>query len=265
MEVTIIKRIWNNLKFRYEVYKSSPFYIKEKFKFGLYKSLKPYINLRISVKLNNNAKIYLGYDPVDDYILDHLMGNDFKRYFPDNLILNQKELVLDVGSHNGIYSTILSKYFIGVKIICVEPNPISLEYLKRHSIKNHLNIKIVPYAIGSSSESRFLVDNNDGSWGKTVEDAPSKKSIVIQTITLAEILKNVDVNNLQLIKSNCEGGEFTLVDQLIELNIKPRFLILMIHPEKGYLKELVDKLTAYGYRYSIAWKSDINPCYHFFI
>ncbi len=265
MEVNIFSRIVNNIKFRYRIYKNTPDYVVQRWKFGLYKSLKPYVKLKVCVKLKNEVKIYLGYDPVDDYIVEHLLGEDFRRYFPDKLTLTNSDIVLDVGSHHGIYASILSKKFNGTKIICVEPDPDSVKFIQKHQKVNKLDFVIIPYAISDKSKDGYLVDNNDGSWGKTVEVTPTENSILIQTRSLNEMLKNIEIEKIKLIKSNCEGGEFTLIDQMIELELKPNYIILMIHPDKGNIHDLIGKLTVYGYEHTIAWDSEVNPCYHFFL
>jgi FkbM family methyltransferase len=265
MEIKIINRIYKNFKFRIEIFKNTPDYIIQKWKYGIYKSLKPYINLRICVRIKNNVFVHLGYDPVDDFILEHLLGKDSQRYFPEKLSLSDKDIVLDVGSHHGIYASILSKRYKGTKIICVEPDPNSIRFIEKHQKVNKLNFDIIPCAISDKSKDGYLVDNNDGSWGKTVEINPTENSILIQTRSLAEILKDVEIGKIRLIKSNCEGGEYTLIDQMIDLELKPNYIILMIHPDKGNVTELVGRLVDYGYDYSIAWESEVNPCYHFFL
>jgi FkbM family methyltransferase len=259
----MISKIKNAISFRWVTLFSAPSYVVNKFEFGVWKLRRNKAPLALWVKLISGAKVKLGVDKVDEYILADIFEK--KIYFVDNMYLNTDELVLDVGAHHGIYATEICYRFKNICIYCIEPDPEAIELIYEHKNINKINIEVVPFAIGVTAENSYLIDNNDGSWGKTVEKTSSGNSILIQTKTLSEILKGVNLNKIQLVKSNCEGGEFVLIEQIINLRIKPRYIILMIHPNKGNLKELVNKLTNYGYDYTIAWESNINPCYHFFI
>jgi len=263
--MNLIKRIYKNLKFRIKIFKSCPDYINEKIRYGLILAFKPYLNLTMWVTTKNGAKIYLGQDEIDEFILKDLCTDTIGRYFPHYLDLKTGDIVLDIGAHHGLYAMELNSHFPGIKIFCIEPDPDGLNIIKKHTKKNKANVNIIPFAIGAEEKTAFLVDNNDGSWGKTVEIDKINDAIKVNVETLKKILVNVNLNNIKLIKSNCEGGEFDLIPQIIELGIKPNLIVLMIHPDKGNVKFLINSLEDYGYITKSIWDSEINPCWHFLL
>lgn len=243
---------------------SIPHYVNNKIDFVIWKICNNFIKYPIWVETNSGAKILLGNDKVDEYILEDIYSEN-KIYEPVIDEFQSDDIFLDFGAHHGIYATEASKKFPGVKIICIEPDPEAIHTIEKHKIKNKLNLITLPYAIGDAEGDFYLVDNNDGSWGKTVEILSKNKSIPIQTKALKNLLSGIDLGKIKLIKSNCEGGEFALIKQMIALKLKPDYLIVMIHPERGDKESLISQLSDFGYSYIIRWDSDVNPCYHFFI
>ncbi len=153
--------------------------------------------------------------------------------------------------------------FPGIKVFCVEPDPEGIEIIKKHILKNKANAIIIPFAIGAEVKTGFLVDNNDGSWGKTLEPIETNNAVKVDVKNLKAFTSENDRKNIKLIKSNCEGGEFELVPQIIELGIKPDLIVIMIHPNRGDSISLINSLEAYGYSANQIWESEINPCWHF--
>lgn len=262
--MNLVKRIYNNLQYRKKIFLSSPEYIIEKRKYGFIHALRPYFFLPAWFTTKSGAKVYLGKDKIDEFILKDLCIDEIGRYFTTNLQLKTKDIVLDVGAHHGLYAMELNARYSGIKILCIEPDPEGIAIIRKHIKKNKANALVLPCAIGLEEKIAFLADNEDGSWGKTIEIKNINNSaLTVNVKTLKNILANIELNNIKLIKSNCEGGEFDLIPQVIELGIKPDLIILMIHPDRGDIALLIQSLKDYGYEANPVWESEINPCWHF--
>lgn len=259
-----ISNIIEKIKFRIETYRSTPNFVRERWRFGLKRALRPNINFPIWVTTKSGAKILLDDDVVDEAILSDLSEVLEDIYFPGRLSLKPGDVVLDVGGHHGLYAVELLARFPGIRILSIEPDPDGVGIIRKHIDKNRavLNIRVVPQAIGMEEKQGFLVDNDDGSWGKTVENVKKQDSISVQVVTLKHILEP-ESGQIKLVKSNCEGGEFDLVPQLIALNIRPDLIILMIHPDRGDMEGLIMMLSNYGYEGRIVRDYPTNPCWHF--
>ncbi|MBC7900777.1 MAG: FkbM family methyltransferase [Saprospiraceae bacterium] len=262
--MSFLQRQYSRIQFRLEMYKTTPTGIRERWRLGLKRALRPNINFPVWVTTLSGAKVFLDEDVIDESILDDISSTMIDRYFPDSLKLKSGDVVLDVGGHHGLYAVELLARFPGIKILSIEPDPEGIDLITRHIERNNAgsNIKVIPFAIGTEEGEGFLADNHDGSWGKTLENDQSDSSVAVRVKTLDQILENGD-RNVRFIKSNCEGGEFDLVPQMIGLGLKPDLIILMVHPPRGNMQELVTMLEDYGYEGRLAWDSDVNPCWHF--
>jgi len=262
--MNLIKRIYRSINHRVQVFKSTPDYVRERWLMGIKRILKPTINLPIWVTTKRGAKIFVGKDIIDEYILDDLCSTMEDRYFPPNLLLKSGDIVIDAGGHHGLFAVELLARFPGIRILSIEPDPEGIRIIQKHIHKNKAssNIRVIPYAIGPEEKDGFLTDNRDGSWGKTLEGEKKSNSVKVAVKTLHSILDN-EAEKIKFIKSNCEGGEFDLVPQLIKLNIKPDLIILMIHPNRGNAKLLIQQIIDYGYGARLIWDSETNPCWHF--
>jgi FkbM family methyltransferase len=224
----------------------------------------PVVLIPMWITTKNGAKIFLGTDPIDDTILAHLLDELEDRYFPDYLHLRPGDKVLDVGGHHGLFAVEILARFPGIKIVTIEPDPRGIETIKKHIRKNdaHSDIQIVPFAVGEGDGTGYLAESDDGSWGKTLEDTAGQGRIPVKVKKL-ETMIGAERLNIKLIKSNCEGGEFDLIPQMIELGLKPELIILMIHPDRGDLSALTGMLARCGYDATVVTESDTHPCWHF--
>lgn len=260
----VIEKIRNRIK----TYRTTPDYVVDRWRYGLKRALNPNLKLSIWVTTKNGAKVFLGDDPIDEYILEDVTVGMEDRYFPSYLKLGQGDIVLDVGGHHGLYAVELLARFPGIQILSIEPDPIGIESIERHITKNkaNSNIHVIPFAVGPGETTGFLVDNHDGSWGKTLETEHRDDSIRVPVKTLKSLLDDQNISNLEdvkLIKSNCEGGEFDMVPQMIDLGLKPELIVLMVHPPRGDVDALITSLENYGYTSELVFESETNPCWHF--
>ncbi|HQU91573.1 MAG TPA: FkbM family methyltransferase [Pyrinomonadaceae bacterium] len=263
-----VKDALTKIQNRIKTYRSTPDYVADRWRYGLKRALHPNIKLPIWVTTKNGAKVFLGDDPIDEYILEDVTVGMEERYFPAHLQLKEGDIVLDVGGHHGLYAVELLARYPGIQILSIEPDPIGIASIKRHISKNKAdsNIHVVPFAVGRTETTGFLVDNHDGSWGKTLETVQQEDSIRVPVKTLKSMLEDQKIENLRavkLIKSNCEGGEFDMVPQIVDLGLKPELIVLMIHPPRGDVEGLVTSLQAYGYDSDLVFASETNPCWHF--
>jgi FkbM family methyltransferase len=127
--------------------------------------------------------------------------------------------------------------------------------------KNNLQdkVEIHEFAIGDFNGNGYLVDNDDGSWGKTISKTFVKGSIKVPMRTLKDVIQD---RKIALVKCNTEGGEFSIIPQLINLKLKPELIILMVHPLQGNVDELLKSLVDYGYRKFLVNDFPLNPCWH---
>ena len=73
-------------------------------------------------------------------------------------------------------------------------------------------------------------------------------AIGYETVRLATLDEILGSDRPDIIKCNAEGAEFSLIEQLSRTDIRPAFMLLMVHPEFGDENLLVEQARAMGYR-----------------
>ncbi len=206
--------------------------------------------------------IRVGSDPLDAEITDMVMNRHRHVYFPTSVGDPVKvTLVLEVGAHHGIYTVAAASEYPNARIIACEPSLDAVEVVRRQIRDNQLEdrVLVVPAAIADRDGLAVLSHEPSGSWGATLfkpETITGSEHVV--TLTLANVLHGEIPD---VVKSNAEGAEFTLVPQLAHLEPKPEMLVLAVHPDYGDDVQLRDDLAAIGYEVSVAIEGD-HPVWH---
>ena len=146
-------------------------------------------------------------------------GKMMKKFFDDagkderllfDYDLNQDSLVLDVGGYKGQWaSDLFSRY--QCHIIVFEPVKQFAEKIKERFARNE-KIEVYPYGLGSSNRKEFMGICEDGS-------SIFHNYKITQEIELVDIVQWLDKQNIesiQLMKINIEGGEYELLERLID-------------------------------------------------
>ena len=138
-------------------------------------------------------------------------GGDSKFRF--NYDLDDESIVLDLGGYRGQWaSDLYSRYRCNIFIF--EPVGYFVEQIRARFKKNN-QIEIFPYGIGGKTRSEKIHISGDGSsifgTSKTVED--------IKIVDVKEWINKKKIGKIDLAKINIEGGEYELLDRLIETNM----------------------------------------------
>jgi len=119
---------------------------------------------------------------------------------------NQSPLIIDGGGHIGTSALYFKYIYPGSKIIIFEPDPNSLELLRRNiSINRIENVQIIEAGLYSKS-GRINFDNNQTDGGKVSEDGSSS----INVRKLSEYINSP----IDFLKLNIEGAELEVIREL---------------------------------------------------
>ncbi len=148
-------------------------------------------------------------------------GGESLRYdYPE---LNENAVVFDLGGYKGDFaSNIHDKYKCTIYVF--EPHPV----FYRHCVERFQdNDKIIPFNFGISdvTGSFDISDDADASSFLHVSSA-DQRAITCKIKEFCQVLKDLNVHHIDLIKINIEGGEYPLLEYLIKKN--------MLHIARAY-------------------------------
>ena len=240
---------------------------KFSFRYRVRRFLSPYCKSACYIRSKNHASLYVSSDPIDEIVAEELLGNLGDIYFPqvlDSIVTSSGGWLLDVGAFNGYWAAEMLVRYPGYHAVLVEPNPDKIDCIERTllSTKVRLRARIVHGALAATDGTGGMHLSQDGSWGNWVaceRDLRADGNKKISTLSLKSILAGVSPI---VIKCNSEGGEYELIKQLITDGLRPKLIILMVHPERGNPYELRDLLCDMGYEIKIARDGLSRPCWH---
>jgi FkbM family methyltransferase len=203
----------------------------------------------------NSVSHYLSDDPLDERVLEEMLGSLNYLFFPETSSVVRAELekggsILDIGAFNGGWGIEMLKEYPYSEAVFVEPNPEKCNNIKTTLKKNKLTprAQIISAGLAEKSGNAWLVKSNGGSWGDWLEyktPTNTEAALKINTITLIEALNGLKPT---IVKCNAEGGEFEFIKQLLVTDIRPKLLILMIHHEMGNMDNLLESLIKASYK-----------------
>ena len=178
----------------------------------------------------------------------HYMNN----FFPEFSII-KGETVLDIGAHHGIFTINIAD--MGAKVHSFEPNPMSLEIIKKNiSINSFITDPIINnYAVTSNKNQSVDFDLGVRSTAGSIktfkhDQLQSGKKIKVKTINIDNYILNNRLNHIKFLKMDCEGAEYDIFKSSEEIyNIK--YLIVEAHEtSKNKPGDLIRDLNRNGYK-----------------
>ena len=129
--------------------------------------------------------------------------------------LNKSSIVFDVGGYLGDFAEKISKKF-DCKIYLFEP---SLSFYNKclERFKDNNNILCFNYGVGNLNGDFILSNDKEASSTKRKISESVGEKIKIKKIS--EIIKELEIDNIDLMKINIEGGEYDLLLCLINENL----------------------------------------------
>lgn len=221
---------------------------------------------------NVNGRKVIFHNIKDNNLLKNITINGFDSHENEviKLIKNyyrNLNFFYDIGSNVGHYSVLASLYHKNAQIFSVEPFPLNAKYIEDLKDNNKLSFCIVQKAVdrcndkiktfyypvsGNSSKlpgTGTLINTFKGSGG--IFNDLSFETTEVKTITLDSLMCDYERDKSALVKIDCEGNEFNIlnysdildsknIDFIIELMINDKdkndiFHIMKDHGYNGFL------------------------------
>lgn len=149
-----------------------------------------------------------------DYAIAHELFLDHQYRYCDELIRKAKGAVIDIGGHLGFFSLYASLLNPTVPIYCFEPHVGNFELLKRNLKDNRVrNVTAKNLAVSNQiGEVDLLLSKEDLNHSIVRAIEPTNEVQKVQTITLEKIFDRHYIGHCDLIKIDCEGAEFSILE-----------------------------------------------------
>ncbi len=168
--------------------------------------------------------------------------------------------IIDIGSNVGAFSVLCGLKYPNAKIYCYEPMKQSSEICRTNSLINNLIDRIFVYDLGVAGKPgmrKLTLYNGEHEKNSLYNIWNDKKNNTqdIKVITLAEIIKNNNIHSCDLVKMDCEGAEFEIMESLTKETLsKIRCFIIEYH--FGDSDSMIKKLKDNGFNVEVESNAD---------
>jgi FkbM family methyltransferase len=168
---------------------------------------------------------------------------------------NRDHFIVDIGANVGVTALVLAQ-IPGGHVTCFEPDPENCALLRDNIERNGLrNVSVREAAVaGRSGKLEFqLHAESTGGALATNGGASSAHTLTVEAVTLDRVLEDSATGEIDLLKCDCEGGEYELLDRLTaEIAARIRNLTIEVHDlDPGRNIEWIShKLSGLGYEIS---------------
>ena len=182
-----------------------------------------------------------------------------REYEAPGFEIKENDTIIDVGGHIGLFMLFCEQFCHKGKIYCFEPASdnykIFLDNTKLNNFKN-----VFPFNIAvSKQDGKIPLYLNDDTSGHSIF-LKNSNSIQVDSITLQKIFDLNNIEKCNLLKLDCEGSEYEIIDSLPEsyFSMIDKMIIEYHFAEKypKLLTGLIKKLESTSFSVNIKKISD---------
>lgn len=178
--------------------------------------------------------------------------------------LKKGDIVLDLGAYHGKWTSRVHELY-QPRIYMYEPDPPSVNKLKKMFDGNE-DVELREYGLGARDEELEMIQKGMGSsfYGKNTD---GHKIVTLPVKDIARELDDLGYDEVDLIKMNIEGGEYDVMERLIETDWLPRVRIFMIqfhewfdgaHGRHRRIERALRKTHDVAWKYPFIWEQWIR-------
>lgn len=202
-------------------------------------------------------------------ITPNVREKELERFHKDNgkdlkfkyLKLNEKSIVFDLGGYEGNFSSNLFSRS-PCKIHIFEPVPNFAKNIKER-FKNNKNIICNAYGLCSNNKEKIINLLGDDTSSYKDQKINESNSVNIKLKDIVEYIKENSIENIDLMKINIEGGEYEILNHLINSQKIKYFkqLLIQFHDieidsikKRNDIRESLKKTHACKFCYEFVWE-----------
>lgn len=149
---------------------------------------------------------------IDELIVESVLTNDEYFWRHPDYRPERGQTVIDVGGNIGTFALAAAKY-VGPsgRIISIEPHPDNVRYFERNIKQNGITtVALIPGAVAArNGVVTIFASEHSGLHSMRIDHG--RGSFCAEAFTLEELMERHRIERCDLLKIDCEGGEFDIV------------------------------------------------------
>lgn len=164
-----------------------------------------------------------------------------KDYSTPGFQIKDNDVVIDIGGHIGLFALFASLFCKVGKIYCIEPIKSNYEMLVENIFLNKIkNIIPLNFAVTKNDDGARIYLNVDDSAHSIFQQG--NEYVNVKSISLKSFFDNYQIVKCDLMKIDCEGAEYEIIDSIPELYLSKINKIIIEYHDLEQKKEEYQKL-----------------------
>lgn len=163
--------------------------------------------------------------------------------YVQGLTMPDQPIVVDIGGYIGDFALYAAKCLNARKVVVCEPSPPNWTLLRKNVANNHYEdrIEMVNKAVTDGEDVMMNVDAPDRGQARVTAyyDSGNLSGKTIPGVTLASLVEDHGLRAIDLLKIDCEGGEYTILSTTpAEVFDRIRNVVFEYHEIDGFEAKL---------------------------
>ena len=205
---------------------------------------------------------------IDDYFLCTSLLTKMRFYTPDvdavyayfhiylyadyETFLKPQGLVLDIGSHIGLFAIKCAKHYRSPLVVAIEPCPNNLRFLRANIAMSGISdrVIIVDAAAGAANgKTRFWLSGRSAQHS-LLPSKEKKVTIDVNVVSIDKLVMSLNLHDVNYVKIDVEGAEVDVIKGA-RATIRQFKPILVMETAKSRLPRLSKLLKPHGYSFYV--------------
>ncbi|MFA5346532.1 MAG: FkbM family methyltransferase [Methanoregula sp.] len=154
-------------------------------------------------------KFYFHETPTAPALINEIFSDNYK-VLEKGLVFHDRDVILDIGANEGMFSIMMARLFPHTRVIALEPVPRTFYQMIRNIGLNGMNITALNIGVGAERGIQNLIVSKQFSGGSTgfcTFDPETQIKAEVDIYKLDDVFSMIGVDRVRLMKMDIEGGE----------------------------------------------------------
>jgi FkbM family methyltransferase len=199
--------------------------------------LHPVSGLTREIHTKDGVSITIRQSEIDAVILAQVW---LDREYVRGLDLPDNPVVVDVGGFIGDFAIFAVKYLNASHVVVVEPSPSNWALLVKNVSANHYTDRITALHLAVTEGRPVMMDVDAPDQSRvSAYRSPQAKLVEVPGISLASLVIDQGLSAIDLLKIDCEGGEYLILETASkELLNRVHNIVFEFHETEGFSGKL---------------------------
>jgi FkbM family methyltransferase len=188
------------------------------------------------VQMRDGLKFQIRRNRMDASILAEVF---LDKDYANGMSLSAEPIVIDIGGYIGDFAIYAATHLRAKKVVTIEPSPANWELLQHNIALNRLEDRVFPVQGAVTDGSSIKLDLGARNQARVSAHYGASHLTEVPGISLAAIFSRYQLSQIDLLKLDCEGGEYQILSTVPDFVLeRSRNVVFEFHEIEGFVPKL---------------------------